>query len=254
LDILVTLSPRLAYLNIHSLIYNIQDKLYCIGIYVGFMYKCKYLKFTGKYFTSTVKNESSDEGVYECGIWRDKLGTSANRCNDCKYYSPSNIIMPEKTTHVEPISKQTNSSYCRIFHEPEKYNMALQSNQSLVKYHPWRDGTNKNYNEYSKLILSLKNQKPNPDAIDYFANQLSDIFNDNEEYVICVIPSSKKGLAPSGTRIIAKRLCNSPIIDGTDVIIRNRAVKPNHTKGPRRSLELELSSLTIAKKEVIKGK
>ena len=206
------------------------------------MYKCKYLKLPGNHFTSNQNDKNRGDGVYGCGVRRDKLGIYPYRCNDCRHYSPSNIIMPEI-----PLL-----SYYRIFREPEKYTRALDSNQTLGKYHPWRDGMNPNFDSFSEHIYDVKKQKP--DAIEYFTNKLRDILNDNEEYVICVIPSSEKGLADSGIRTVAMRLCQLPIIDGTNVIIRNRTMEPNHTSNQRRSLELELDSITIVKEEIIKGK
>ena len=205
------------------------------------MYKCKYLELPGNYFkVNNDKNQS--DGIYKCGALRAELGIYPYRCDNCRQYSPSNIIMPEISI----------SSYHRIFHEPEKYAMSLESNKSLGKYHPWRSGMNPKFDSFSKQILDIKNQKP--DAIEYFTNQLHDILNDNEEYVICVIPSSKKGLADSGIRAVAKRLCQLPIIDGTNVIIRNRTMDPNHLSAKKRSLEEELDSLTIDNEGIIRYK
>ena len=205
------------------------------------MYKCKYLELPGNYFkVNNDKNQS--DGIYKCGALRAELGIYPYRCDNCRQYSPSNIIMPEISI----------SSYHRIFHEPEKYAMSLESNKSLGKYHPWRSGMNPKFDSFSKQILDIKNQKP--DAIEYFTNRLHDILNDNEEYVICVIPSSKKGLADSGIRAVAKRLCQFPVIDGTDVIIRNRTMVPNHLSTQKRSLEEELDSLTIDNEEIIRCK
>ncbi|MGP8331132.1 MAG: hypothetical protein ACT6FB_02135 [Methanosarcinaceae archaeon] len=113
-------------------------------------------------------------------------------------------------------------------------------------------GNESKFRQFSKQIHHVKNQ--NPDVIENFTNQLRDILNDNEEYVICVIPSSKKGLANSGIRTVAKRLCQPPIIDGTDIITRNKTLEPNHKSKQRRTMEQELDSLTIVKKEIIKGK
>ena len=208
------------------------------------MYKCKYLKLPGNHFTLNKSDNNRGDAVYGCGVWRDKLGIYPYRCNDCRHYSPSNIIMPEIPLLF----------YYRIFREPEKYTRALDSNQTLGKYHikGKTNARNTMHDEYSKSIIDFKKQKP--DAIEYFTKQLSDILNDNEEYVICVIPSSKKGLADSGIRTVAKRLCQLPIIDGTDVIIRNRTMEPNHTSKQRRSFEQELDSITVVKEEIIKGK
>jgi len=205
------------------------------------MYKCKYLKLPGNHFKCN-NDKNQGDGVYECGVLRGKLGVYPHRCNGCKQYSPSNIIMPEI-----PIS-----SYCRIFHEPEKYTQALDSNQALGKYHPWRGGTNPNFDQFSNDILNVKRKSPN--AIEYFTNRLRGILNDNEEYVICVIPSSEKGLIDSGIRTIAKHLWHPLSIDGTDVILRNRPVDSNHLSSKKRSLEEELDSLTIDNEEIIRCK
>lgn len=205
------------------------------------MYKCKYLDLPGNYFkVNNDKNQS--DGIYRCGALRAELGIYPYRCDNCRQYSPSNIIMPEISI----------SSHYLIFREPKKYTRALDSNQKLGKYHPWREGMNPNFDQFSKQIHHVKNQ--NLDAIEYFTDRLRDILNDNEEYVICVIPSSEKGFVNSGIRTVAKRLCQPPIIDGTNVIIRNRTMEPNHTSKQKRSFEQELDSLTIIKEEIIKGK
>ena len=205
------------------------------------MYKCKYLELPGNYFkVNSDKNQSN--GIYKCGALRAELGIYPYRCDNCKQYSPSNLIMPK-------ISKSSNH---RIFHESEKYEMSFESNKSLGKYHPHRGGINPKFNSFSKQILNIKKQKA--DAIEYFTNQLRDILNENEEYVICVIPSSKKGLADSGIRAVAKQLCKLPVIDGTNVIIRNRTMDPNHLSAQKRSLEEELDSLTIDNEEIIRCK
>jgi len=220
---------------------------------LGRMYKCKYLKLPGNYFTSNYY-KNGVAGIFECGLWHHELGTSPHRCKDCRYFSPSDIIMPEIIINNDPITKYTNSFNCRIFLEPEKWKLALESNMTLGKYNKMgiTNYRNVNHDEFSKLIVKLKNQ--DPDVIDYFSNELCDILNDKEEFVICVIPSSQKGLVDSGIRTIAERLCRPPIIDGTGVIVRNKNVPSNHKTNKRRSMELELSSLTTIKEEIIKGK
>lgn len=175
-----------------------------------------------------------------------------NYCDYCGKYSLIEIYEIKEFKNNKQTDK--NPSNCRIFREPEKWKQALVSNMSLGKYHVKRrsDARNIVHDDYSKLIIKLKNQDIN--AIFYFTAQLRDLLNYNEEYVICVIPSSKKGLADSGIRTIAKRLCKPPVIDGTDVIIRNRTVESNHTANQKRNLELELSTLTIVNEDIIKDK
>ena len=139
---------------------------------------------------------------------------------------------------------------CRIFRDPEKNMKALQEILDLGRYHPWYDGHNPDFDEFSRLILDVKDQRIK--GINYFTNRLRSILSDTEEYVICVIPTHAAGTAPSGIRTIAKQLCSHPIIDGTDVISRAFEI-PKKTIGGSRNLQLEIKSLTVRDERVIKG-
>ena len=139
---------------------------------------------------------------------------------------------------------------CRIFRDPEKNMKALQEILDLGRYHPWYDGHNPDFDEFSRLILDVKDQRIK--GINYFTNRLRSILSDTEEYVICVIPTHAAGTAPSGIRTIAKRSCSHPIIDGTDVISRAFEI-PKKTIGGSRNLQLEIKSLTVRDERVVKG-
>ncbi len=141
---------------------------------------------------------------------------------------------------------------CRIFRNPE-YNTSFNFNETihLVKYNPWHDGHNPNFDEFSGLILDVKQQKPK--GINYFTDQLRSILSNTEEYVICVIPTHEIGAAPSGIRAIAKKLCNYSIIDGTDIIIRIKEMQKKSSGGSR-NLKSEIESLLIRDEGIVKDK
>ncbi len=145
---------------------------------------------------------------------------------------------------------------CRIFRDPEK-NRLVDSDpehiETLGKYYPKHDKQYEDMDTFSSMILDIKKDETKLDpnsgeyhyyekAINYYTNQLRSILSDTEEYVVCVMPTHAAGMAPSGIRTIAKRLCSHPIIDGTDVLSRVFEI-PQKTRGGRRDWELEIESL-----------
>ena len=79
------------------------------------------------------------------------------------------------------------------------------------------------------------------------------MLNEEANFVICVIPSSDKGFHRSGIRIIAERLCEGNIINGSRVIYRKYSV-PKKRRGERRSPEEERESLEIQNIDLISNK
>ena len=141
--------------------------------------------------------------------------------------------------------------HCRVFRDPEKNMLALQEILDLGRYHPWYEGHNPNFDEFSRLILDVKNQRIK--GINYFTNQLRSILSDTQEYVICVIPTHAVGTAPSGIRTIAKRLCSRPIIDGTEVLSRTFEI-PKKAIGGSRDLQKEIESITVRNESIVKDR
>ncbi len=141
--------------------------------------------------------------------------------------------------------------HCRVFRDSEKNMLALQEILDLGRYNPWYEGHNPNFDEFSRLILDVKDQRLK--AINYFTDQLRSILSDTEEYVICVIPTHAVGTAPSGIRTIAKQLCLSPLIDGIDVLSRVFEIPKKAISGSR-NLQLEIKSLTVRNENIIKGR
>lgn len=145
---------------------------------------------------------------------------------------------------------------CNIFINRGDFAMAVDSNKKLGTYHPKKNGRNPYFDSFSQLILDVKNNKE--PAIQYFTERLYSILSHDTEYVICVMPNHKKGRCTSGMISIAKRLCKSPIIDGTDFIVRKNTIPEKHKRGFREpdplTLIQEIESLVIENADIIKGK
>jgi hypothetical protein len=140
---------------------------------------------------------------------------------------------------------------CNIFRETE-YNNKANNDQiiKLGKYHS-HGAQNTKFDDFSRKILNIKHDKPVDDDIIYFAEQLSSIISDTGHFVICVISKHTLGTAPSGIRTIAKRLCNPPIIDGTDVIFRSKETDKKASGGSR-DKNFEIESLSVTNDYIIK--
>lgn len=142
---------------------------------------------------------------------------------------------------------------CIIFsNDAENKNAIKYSSEpfTLCNYYPYDKGTNPHWDQNSGLILDVKDNLPK--GINHFADILQPILSNNE-YVICIIPTHEEGVKPSGTRSIAKKLCRSPVIDGTDVIYRIKE-RPKKTNSGDRDLKSEIESLEIRDKHLIMGR
>lgn len=140
---------------------------------------------------------------------------------------------------------------CSIFRKTENNNKAnADERMSLGKYHP-HGHQNPKFDAFSGKIRNIKYGKQADDDIIYFTEQLHNIISDTENFVICVMPRHTIGTASSGIRTIAKRLCNPPIIDGTDVIYRSIEI-PKKANGGIRDSSLEKMSLSVKNDYIIK--
>ena len=106
----------------------------------------------------------------------------------------------------------------------------------------------------TQLILDLKYKKK-PEAIEYIAQELDEIFSKERVFVLCVVPSSEKNNRETGLRIcITKLLSARPdIIDGRECLARKFDIPKKSAGGPR-DYEKELESLELANARIIKGK
>ncbi|MDO8872448.1 MAG: phosphoribosyltransferase [Methanoregula sp.] len=144
----------------------------------------------------------------------------------------------------------------------------------LFDYYPKKDyrtsGINPKHDIHSSRILNLKsidekneaattvNEKyvlsnMDIDRIKYYAGQIEPLIQKYKDLVICVMPKSKKSRESSGIRMVAKKLCQTHYIDGTDIIYRPVDREPRHVDGNRDYLQ-ELASLQITDSNLIKGK
>ena len=159
-------------------------------------------------------------------------------------------------------------SQCRIFKDPEM-NKRIESDPeniiTLGVYSPKYGRAYEDMDEFSQMILDIKKDERRiypqsreyyyyKKAINYFTNRLHSILSDRDKYVICVYPTSREGIAFTGMRTIAKRLCeySSQRIDGTDVLSRAFEI-PKKAIGGVRDLQEEIRSLTVRNKNIIKN-
>lgn len=139
---------------------------------------------------------------------------------------------------------------CTIFRDSEKNNAAMINKiMYLGKYYPKYNKPK--FDNFSRLVIRIKDDNPSDKDIINFTNQLSTIISNTEKYVICVIPKHTIGTPPSGIRTIAKRLCSPPIIDGTDVIVRSKETK-RKSAGGSRDMKLEIESLSVKNGGIVK--
>lgn len=171
----------------------------------------------------------------------------------------SNSHQKQATTAEAQYSNQARSSRksCQIFID-EKINARIDMGEFhyLGIYYP--KNILEKHNRFSSRILivksyQMKQTKKTALCINYFVKKIRDTVKNSMEFVICVIPSHRKGYQPSGIRKIAELLCIAPAIDGTMVIERNKDLLEKHLGGPR-TIKAETESITVAYQERIEGK
>ncbi len=175
-----------------------------------------------------------------------------------------NIIQTQKPTDNGTVISTDNSK------KPDSTSEVI----FLFDYYPkkdyWTSGINPKHDIHSSRILNLKsidekneaatavNEKyvlsdMDIDRITYYAEQIEPLIQKYKDLVICVMPKSKKSREPSGIRMVAKMVCQTHYIDGTDIIDRPVDREPRHVDGNRDYLQ-ELASLKITDSNLIKGK
>lgn len=152
----------------------------------------------------------------------------------------------------------TDDKVCTIFKE-QKYNEMWMNNKSepfyFYDYHPYNRHSSPDWNRATDgKIMDVKSDDKAEmmRGINHFIPKLQNILSSND-YVICVIPSSKAGFEPSGIRSIAEQICCDPIVDGTKVLNRVKEMKQKSMGGPR-DIDLEIPSLEVMNENLIKNK
>ena len=119
---------------------------------------------------------------------------------------------------------------------------------TLGTYHKyWLDKEqgvrNPAFDRYSSNILDLKRGKKA--AVEYFYNILEKIIPDDENLMICVVPSSEPGANDAGIKKLCRQLADKKhLIDGIDVLIRSKRIK-KHASGGNRSEYVHYDSIEI---------
>ncbi|NEU70909.1 phosphoribosyltransferase family protein [Spirosoma agri] len=118
-------------------------------------------------------------------------------------------------------------------------------------YHPWRDGQNPNWDSFCDRIMDIKKQRPAGPA--YFANELNQIFSNND-FTIVTVPSHNPANTTSGMKTLVKILCDGTNrVDGTECLIRHTFV-PKAATGGARSIPIHLNSIRVENLNLITGR
>jgi predicted amidophosphoribosyltransferase len=119
-----------------------------------------------------------------------------------------------------------------------------QANPNVIlkmgNYQPYNNGTNKNFDDFSRRILDLKNKKDI--GINYFYNRL--VSNLSDDFVIITIPSHSTENKISGIEILVKRLCTKNIIDGTKYLRRTATIQ-KLAHGGNRSYNIQYNTIEV---------
>jgi predicted amidophosphoribosyltransferase len=119
-----------------------------------------------------------------------------------------------------------------------------QANPNLIlkmgNYQPYNNGNNKNFDDFSRRILDLKNKKNT--GIDYFYNRLAPNLADN--FTIVTIPSHSTENKTSGIEILAKKLCTKNITDGTKILKRTSTIQ-KLAHGGNRSYNIQYQTIEV---------
>ncbi len=158
------------------------------------------------------------------------------------------------STGTGPLKK---TSPCKIFKHDEN-NFKTDNGEFIYIDIYYPINTPERHNLFSSRILIIKKyqkkqSKKTIACINYFAKELQKMLRNDIEFVVCVVPSHSKGCQPSGIREIAKKICVSPIVDGTMVIERNKDLLEKHLGGER-NLKIEKEALSIMQQELIMDK
>jgi len=167
------------------------------------------------------------------------------------HYSGSDSWVVWPTTIVkEPFIKEIVEKNFKQFSDPITSN--LQNKIFFYgKYHPYRHGTNPEFDDFSARLLDLKSDENN--AVEYFFNLLKDLNFDNTE-VIVIVPSHNPDNKMSPVKKLAMLLAEyKNWTDATDSIVRTHKIN-KLAYGGDRSLSTQLNSLTVKNKHLLINK
>jgi predicted amidophosphoribosyltransferase len=105
--------------------------------------------------------------------------------------------------------------------------------------------------EQTSHILKIKNNYNY--AVENILPLLQRTIRNDIEIIICVIPSSNKGLEETSIRKIANDICRINRVDGTSCLVRKYTVPKKHLNG-KRNISDEKKSISVENKHIIKDK
>jgi phosphoribosylpyrophosphate synthetase len=171
------------------------------------------------------------------------------------------VVTPKKK-----IERLKEKDQCRIFRNLERNKMIDSDSEKIItlgNYYPKYDRPYEDMDEFSNMILGIKKDESRIDnkseyhyfeeAISYFTHKLEPVLSDKEGYVICVMPNHTVGINSSGMGIMAKQLCSSPVVDGTDVLSRVFKI-PKKSIGGIRDDQREIDSITVKNASIVKDR
>ncbi|WDQ32171.1 hypothetical protein PTQ21_27955 [Paenibacillus marchantiae] len=121
---------------------------------------------------------------------------------------------------------------------------------TAVSYHPYRGGSNPNFDDNSRFLLDLKNDKDI--AIDKIYNWLEPLVDLNVS--LAVVPSHDPNKVGGGVYRIAKKLVSSSKrIDATSCLKRHTIIQKLAHGGPR-SIDIHRNSINVIDRELIMDK
>lgn len=111
----------------------------------------------------------------------------------------------------------------------------------LGEYHPWRQGQNPAFDEYSRKILDLKRGL----HIDYFGDLLSQYVNAASVDVVCVVPSHKVDSDDLGMKKVAQYVAKKLQLKCGCHCLRRHTEIPKLATGGSRNIAVHLQSIHV---------
>ena len=119
----------------------------------------------------------------------------------------------------------------------------------LKKYHPYRNNSNPNFDNFSRKILDLK--KTREAAINYFYQKIEPVIYKN--VLIVTVPSSDPRNIDTGINEVARRLAEKGCRNATSCLKRYKQVEKK-SNGGKRDIIVDLNSIKVMYSCLIKGK
>ncbi|MEP0857121.1 phosphoribosyltransferase family protein [Trichocoleus sp. DQ-U1] len=118
----------------------------------------------------------------------------------------------------------------------------------LRNYHPYKDGKNTCFDDWSGKILQLKEQKQ--EIVNFWCEELKEHLNFNDIFAIAVVPSHSANHRMSGIHRVAIELAKCGALDATSCLRRYRTIDKLSSGGDR-SLDTHKKSIELTNYSII---